>query len=126
ILVTREMVEKMQPGSVVVDLAAERGGNCELTRPGETVDHGGVSIMGPLNVPTTMPYHASQLFAKNLTTFLLHVAKGGSIGVETQDEIYRDTLVTNDGEIVNGRIREKLGLDPLPAVETEAPAQPGA
>lgn len=112
-LVTRAMVERMQPGSIVVDLAAERGGNCELTRPGETVDHNGVRIMGPLNLPSTVAYHASQLFSKNVANFLAHLLKEGALRSDTTDEITRETLVTHCGQVVNARVRERLGLPPL-------------
>ncbi len=105
ILVTRAMVEAMAPGSVIVDIAAERGGNCELTRPGETVEHRGVSILGPLNLPSTLPYHASQLFSKNVATFLAHLVKDGAVRVDTEDEITRGTLLTHGGEVVNERLR---------------------
>lgn len=110
ILVTRAMVDRMRPGSVVVDLAAERGGNCELTLPGETVVHQGVRIIGPLNVPSTVAYNASQLFAKNTATFLTHLVKGGELKLDLEDEITRETLMTHQGEVVHPRIREKLGV----------------
>ena len=115
VLVTREMVEKMQPGSVIVDIAAERGGNCELTRPGETYSHQGVTIIGPLNIPSMLAYHASQLFAKNVSTFLTNMVKDGALQADTQDEIVRETLLTSGGEVVLARVRERLGLEPLPA-----------
>ncbi|HEY1337209.1 MAG TPA: NAD(P) transhydrogenase subunit alpha, partial [Bryobacteraceae bacterium] len=87
VLITREMAERMAPGAVIVDIAAERGGNCELTRPGETVEHGGVQILGPVNLPATIPYHASQLYAKNIATFLKHLlTKEGALSLDTQDE----------------------------------------
>ena len=117
ILVTRAMVEAMQPGSIVVDIAAERGGNCELTVAGETIDHNGVLVAGPLNLPSTVAFHASQLYAKNIVTFLLHLAKDGALQVDTADEITRETLLTQGGQVVNARVREKLGLEPLPAPE---------
>jgi NAD(P) transhydrogenase subunit alpha len=122
IIITREMVEKMRPRSVVVDLAAERGGNCEVTRPGEMVVHQGVTVIGPLNVPSTLANNASQLFAKNVTTFLAHLAKGGVMNVDREDEITRETLVTWQGEVVNARIRERLGLPPLPEPEPQPEA----
>ncbi len=122
-LVTRGMVEAMRPGSVVVDLAAERGGNCELTRPGETVLHEGVAILGPLNLPASLPYHASQLYSKNITTFLAPLIKEGALKVDLEDEITRETLLTRDGEVVNARVRERLGLPPAAARE---PATAGA
>ena len=109
-LVTAEMVRAMAPGSVIVDLAAERGGNCELTRPGETVVEGGVTILGPTNLPATVPLHASQMYARNVVTFLSHLAKGGKFEFDLSDEITRDTLVTRDGEVVHPRVREALGL----------------
>jgi len=112
------MVEGMRPGSVVVDLAAERGGNCEVTRPGEAYVYHGVTIIGPLNVPSTLAYNASQLFARNVATFLTHLSKEGQITVDREDEITRETLVTWEGEVVSPRVRERLGLAPLeePAV----------
>jgi NAD(P) transhydrogenase subunit alpha len=116
ILITREMVSRMMPGSIVVDIAAERGGNCELTRPGETVEAGGVRILGPLNLPSTIPYHASQFYAKNVATFLKYLVKDGQLQLDRQDEIVRETLVTLDGEVVHPRVREQMGLPPLEAV----------
>jgi proton-translocating NAD(P)+ transhydrogenase subunit alpha len=114
-LVTAEMVQKMAPGSVIVDLAAERGGNCELTRPGEIATEHGVTIIGLFNLASTVPYHASQMYAKNLTTFLLHVVKDGKLILDTRDEIIRETLLTDGGEIVNNRLRELYSLPPLAA-----------
>jgi NAD(P) transhydrogenase subunit alpha len=113
ILVTREMVEAMAPGSVIVDLAAERGGNCELTRPDETVIHRGVRVLGPSNPPALVPYHASQMYSKNITTFLAHLlgkdgAKQGTLPLSTSDEITRETLLTQGGEVVHPRVRELL------------------
>ena len=114
ILVTKEMVEAMHPGSVIVDLAAVRGGNCELTKPGETVHHHGVSIQGPLNFPALAPYHASQMFAANVATFLKHLAAFLPLGEKPVDEIVRDTLVTYGGNIVHQRVCETFGL-PAPS-----------
>jgi NAD(P) transhydrogenase subunit alpha len=113
ILVTREMVEAMAPGSVVVDLAAERGGNCELTVPDEVVSHRGVTVIGPSNPPALVPYHASQMYSKNITTFLLHLlgkdgAKQPRLPLSTDDEITRETLLTHGGEVVHPRVRELL------------------
>lgn len=110
ILVTKEMVEAMAPGSVVVDLAAVRGGNCELTKPGETVYHHGVAIMGETNIPGLAPYHASQMFGANVTTFLKHLAGFLPLGEKPADEIVRDTLVTFGGNIVHQRVCETFGL----------------
>jgi NAD(P) transhydrogenase subunit alpha len=106
ILITAEMVAGMAPGSVVVDLAAERGGNCELTRPDETIVEHGVTIIGPTNPPASVPYHASQMYSKNITTFLLHLTREGAVAVDTSDEITRETLVTHGGEVVHPRLRE--------------------
>jgi len=119
ILLTAEMVRQMKPGSVVVDLAAERGGNCELTKPGETVVDGGVTILGPANLPAEIPYHASQMYAKNIATFLLNMVKNGQLNLNLEDEIVRDTLVTRDGKIANPRVAEILGI------AIEAPATNG-
>ena len=110
ILLTTEMVEAMAPGSVVVDLAAERGGNCELTRPDEVVVHRGVTILGPSNAPALVPYHASQMYSKNITTFLTHLlGKDGAtqpaLPINPEDEITRETLLTRGGEVVHPRLR---------------------
>jgi NAD(P) transhydrogenase subunit alpha len=110
ILITSEMVERMAPGSVIVDIAAERGGNCELTRPGETVENGaGVRIMGPVNLPSAIPYHASQMYARNIATFLKYLVKDGNLMLDREDEIVRETLVTLGGEVVHERVKERLG-----------------
>jgi NAD(P) transhydrogenase subunit alpha len=111
ILITTEMVEAMQPGSVVVDLAAERGGNCELTKPDETVVHRGVTIIGPSNPAALVPYHASQMYSKNITTFLTHLlgqtgAAQSTLPLNQDDEITRETLLTHQGAVVHGRVRE--------------------
>ncbi len=111
ILLTAEMVEAMPPGSVIVDLAAERGGNCELTKPDEIVVHRGVTILGPSNPPALVPYHASQMYSKNITTFLAHLlGKDGAglteLPLDTDDEITRETLLTRGGEVVHPRVRE--------------------
>ena len=119
ILVTKEMVARMLPGSVIVDLAAERGGNCELTRPGENVVEHGVTIIGETNLASTVPYHASQMYARNLSAFLLNMVKDGKFQFNEADEIHRETLLTRDGEIVNARVREFLGLPALAAAEPQ-------
>ena len=113
ILVTTEMVEGMAPGSVVVDLAAERGGNCELTRPDETVVHNGVTVLGPSNPPSLVPNHASQMYSKNIVTFLAHLlgkegATKAALDIDPADEITRETLLTKDGEVVHARVRELI------------------
>ncbi len=112
VLVTAEMVKGMPLGSVIVDLAAERGGNCELTRPGETVVEHGVTIRGPVNLPASIPYHASQMYGKNISNFLLHLVKDGEIEIDTTDEITAGTLVVHNGEVVHPRVRALLGLPP--------------
>ncbi|MCU1237365.1 MAG: alanine dehydrogenase/PNT domain protein [Candidatus Solibacter sp.] len=109
VLITREMAARMAPGSLIVDIAAERGGNCELTCPGETVEFGGVRILGPVNLPSTIPYHASQMYAKNIATFLKYLVKDGKPSVNLEDEIVRETLVTHAGEVVHPRVREIVG-----------------
>lgn len=112
VLITREMVHAMAPGSVIIDLAAERGGNCELTKAGETVIEKGVTILGPTNLPATVPYHSSQMYARNLVTFLKHlVNKEGNLTIDTTDEITRESLVTNNGEVVNPKIQALLGVN---------------
>ena len=116
ILITKEMAAHMEPGSVIVDIAAERGGNCELTRPGEVVEAGGVRIFGPLNLPSTVPYHASQMYAKNIATFLKYLVKDGQLKLDRDDEIVRETLVTEGGEVVHPKVRELMGLPALQAV----------
>jgi NAD(P) transhydrogenase subunit alpha len=118
VLVTKDMVERMAPGSVIVDLAAERGGNCELTKPDETAVINGVTIIGEYNLAGTVPYHASQLYARNISAFLLHLTKEGKLQLNLQDEIMRETLLTHEGEIVNARVREFFSmpaLHPTPA-----------
>jgi NAD(P) transhydrogenase subunit alpha len=119
VLVTKEMVASMAPGSVIVDLASERGGNCELTRPGEIVVEHGVTIIGTLNLASSVPYHASQMYAKNVSAFLLHLVKDGKLQLNLEDEIVRDTLLTRGGEVVNARVREFFGLPALGAETKE-------
>ena len=115
VLVTKEMVAGMASGSVIVDLASERGGNCELTKPGEVVIEHGVTIIGYFNLATGMPYHASQMYARNLSAFLLHLVKDGKLHLNLDDEIVRETLLTKDGEVVNARVREFFSLPALVA-----------
>jgi NAD(P) transhydrogenase subunit alpha len=110
VLVTREMVERMAPGSAIVDLAGERGGNCELTRAGEKIVHHGVSIIGTINLASSVPYHASQMYARNVSAFLLHMVREGKLQIDLQDEIIRETLVTRGGEVVNARVCEFFGM----------------
>jgi len=119
ILVTKEMLASMAPGSVIVDLAGERGGNCELTRPGEIAVEHGVTIIGWFNLASTVPYHASQMYARNITAFLLHLVKDGKLQLDWEDEIVRETLLTRGGEVVNARVREFFSLPALPAESKE-------
>ena len=115
VLVTGDMVKGMRPGSVLVDLAAEQGGNCELTEPGRTVTKHGVQVMGPLNLAAALPYHASQLYAKNVASFVLNMLKDSQLRLDLEDEIVRDTMLARAGEVTSPRVREALGLAPLPA-----------
>jgi len=118
ILITTEMASALAPGSVIVDVAAERGGNCELTQPGETVHHQGITILGPLNLASSAPYHASQMYSSNITSFLkLMLTKDGSLQLKREDEIIRETLVTHAGEIVHARVNELLDVIPAEGAE---------
>lgn len=112
ILVTADMVVAMQPGSVILDLAADRGGNCELTRPGEAVVESGVTILSPLNLPSTVSYHSSQMYSRNVSTFFLYLYKDGALALDPGDDIIRETLIAKDGDVVHPRIRALLGLPP--------------
>jgi H+-translocating NAD(P) transhydrogenase subunit alpha len=110
ILITREMAHAMMPGSVIVDIAAERGGNCECTKPGETIVEKGVTILGPLNLPASAPAHASQMYGRNIVTLLKNMTtKEGALNIDTNDEITRDSMVVRDGEITNERVKSMLG-----------------
>ncbi len=111
VLVTEAMVKGMAPGSVIVDLAAERGGNCELTVSGETVERHGVTIIGETDLVSRKPNHASQMYAKNVETYLLSMLKDGELAFDMEDEVVADTLLCRDGQVVNPRVRGLLGLD---------------
>lgn len=130
LLITAEAVERMPAGGVIVDLAAERGGNCELSQADQRVVEHGVTILGPTNLPAEIPNHASQMFSNNVTTFLLHLTNEGKLALDLQDEIVQGTLAAHDGQVVNGRLREILELPPLdppveePAEEPPAVAEP--
>jgi H+-translocating NAD(P) transhydrogenase subunit alpha len=113
VLVTEEMVKGMAPGSVIIDLAAERGGNCEITEVGKTVVKHGVSIVGAVNLAQGVPYHASMMYARNVTAFLTHLIKEQKLNLNLEDEIVRETLLTRGGEIVQARIREFFALPAL-------------
>jgi NAD(P) transhydrogenase subunit alpha len=110
----------MAPGSVIVDLASERGGNCELTKLGEVVVEHGVTIIGWINLASTVPYHASMMYAKNITAFLVHMIKDGKFQFNSEDQIMRETILTRGGEIVNPRVREFFKLPALAGAAQEA------
>jgi NAD(P) transhydrogenase subunit alpha len=120
LLITADAVRGMQPGSVIVDLAAERGGNCELSQPDQRVVEHGVVILGPTNLPSEIPYHASQMFSKNVTTLLQHLVHEGKIEFDLADEITAGTLVAHQSQVLHPRLRDLLGLDPLPTPEADA------
>jgi NAD(P) transhydrogenase subunit alpha len=130
VLVTEDMVRGMAPGSVIIDMAAGQGGNVELSRPDEEVEVHGVVIGGPTNLPSTVPVHASQTYAKNVSAFLLNMYGKGALTLDTEDEIVRESLLARGGEVVNARVRQALGLpDPVltpvgaaPQAEAAAPA----
>ena len=109
----------MAPGSVIIDMAAERGGNCEVTSPGETIVEYGVTMIGWFNLASTVPYHASQMYARNLTAFMLHLVKDGKLALNRNDEIIRETLLTLGGEVVNTRVLEFFSLPPWPSEPKE-------
>jgi NAD(P) transhydrogenase subunit alpha len=113
LLITADAVRRMAKGSVIVDLAAERGGNCELTKADQVVVESGVTILGPTNLSSEVPQHASQMFAKNLVTFLQSLTKKGELVIDLKDEVIRDTLAAKDSQVQNPRLREMLNLGPL-------------
>jgi H+-translocating NAD(P) transhydrogenase subunit alpha len=121
VLVTADAVRGMAPGSVIVDLAAERGGNCELTRPDEIVVANGVTILGPTNLPSEVPAHASQMYAKNLSNLVALISRDGKVNLNLEDQVVRETLAAYRGEVVNPRLRELLSL---PALATPQPGSP--
>ncbi len=124
VIVTGDMVKGMMPGSVIVDLAAERGGNCELTKADEAVVVHGVTIMGPTNLASTVPFHASQMYARNLLTLFKEITdKEGALALDMENQVHRDTMVTRDGEVVNARIREILKMPALEPAKVEVEAK---
>ncbi len=108
LLIRRDAVENMKAGSIIVDLAAAGGGNCELTQPGKTIQHGEVTIFAPLNVPATIPVHASQLYSRNMTQFLKLLIQKGQLNLDMKDEIIAGACVAHNGEIVNQRVASAL------------------
>jgi NAD(P) transhydrogenase subunit alpha len=108
VLLTAEMIGLMRPGSVIVDLAAEQGGNCELTQPGKTIEHNGVMILGPVNLPAALPTHASQLYAKNVSSLALHLYQQGATRPDASDDIVKGCMITDQGAIVNDVVRQLL------------------
>jgi H+-translocating NAD(P) transhydrogenase subunit alpha len=112
VLITAAMVDGMPPGSVIVDVAAEQGGNCEVTRAGENVVRNGVTVMGPVRLAASVPNHASQMYAKNVANFLALIVKDGALKVDMADDIVRETLAARGGEVVHPKVREALGLAP--------------
>jgi NAD(P) transhydrogenase subunit alpha len=121
VLVTADAVRGMAPGSVIVDLAAERGGNCELTKPDETVVENGVTILGPTSLPSEVPTHASQMYAKNLANFVQLIARDGKLHLNLEDQVVRETLAAHRGEVVCPRLRELLNLAPLATLTPGSP-----
>jgi NAD(P) transhydrogenase subunit alpha len=120
-VITAEAARSMAPGSVIVDLAAERGGNCELTKADEVVVENGVTILGPTNLPSEVPTHASQMLANNMLNFLKLVTRGGEFHLNLDDEVVRSTLAAYQGEVVSPQVRELLGLAPLQPPTAESP-----
>ena len=120
-IITTEMIKGMAPGSVIIDLAAEQGGNCEPTVAGETVDVDGVSVIGVVNLPGEIPVHASQLFGKNVANFMTLMVVDGKVDIDVDDDVIRESVVARGGDVVNNRVREALGLELLPEPEPPAP-----
>ncbi|MFM9019352.1 MAG: Re/Si-specific NAD(P)(+) transhydrogenase subunit alpha [Actinomycetota bacterium] len=121
VIVTTEMVKQMAPGSVIVDLAAEQGGNCEPTVAGETVDVDGVKVIGVVNLPGSIPVHSSQLFGKNVANFLSLMVVDGALDTGVDDDVIKESMVASGGDVVNNRVREALGMEKLPEPEPPAP-----
>ena len=125
LLITAEAVEGMASGGVIIDLAAERGGNCELSVADQRIVKNGVVILGPTNLPAEIPNHASQMFSNNVTNFLLNLVKDGEINLDLDDEIIAGTMVTHEGQVSNARIRELLGLEALNETPEQNPEATG-
>ncbi|NIP29626.1 MAG: Re/Si-specific NAD(P)(+) transhydrogenase subunit alpha [Candidatus Dadabacteria bacterium] len=110
ILITSDMVDAMKPGSVIVDIACAQGGNCELTETGKVIIRNGITITGPLNIPSSVPYHSSKMYSKNIINLLLLMVEEGKLNLNVDDQIIRDSIVTMNGQIVNKQVREIFGL----------------
>jgi NAD(P) transhydrogenase subunit alpha len=108
-IITKEMVDGMKGGSAIMDLASENGGNCEYTQPGKVIDHNGITIDGSFNIPGTMPIHASQVYAKNISALVMYLCPDGELKLDMDDEIVSGSLFTHNGEITNERTKEALG-----------------
>ncbi len=108
ILVTEEMVKNMKPGSVVLDMAVEFGGNCEVSEKDKTINKYGITIIGESNLPSQVPYHASEMYSKNLLNLILHIGKEGKIEINLEDEIVKGSLITYNGEVINPRVKELM------------------
>jgi len=108
ILITEEMVHGMRPGSVILDLAAEQGGNCALTEPGREIVRHGVVIIGAINLPSTIPFHASEMYARTVTNYLVHLLKDGRLHLDLEDELTRGPLVTHQGEVVHEIVKGRV------------------
>jgi NAD(P) transhydrogenase subunit alpha len=126
LLITEEMLKTMRAGSVIVDMAASTGGNCALSEPGKTVERHGVTIIGPDNLPATVPVHSSQMYAKNVVTFLLEMVKDGALSVDLENDVVGPSCLAHGGEVRNDRVRSALGLSPLAPAEPEEAAAPPA
>jgi NAD(P) transhydrogenase subunit alpha len=109
VLITKEMAEHLAPGAVIIDLAAEKGGNCALTEPGQTVDYHGIKVIGPVNLPSEVAFHASQMYSKNVSTFVAHLVKDGKLNLNLEDEIVKGTLVAHEGRVMHEAVRKALG-----------------
>ena len=107
-IISRSAVERMKPGSVIVDIAAEQGGNCELTRAGETVLHAGVKILGPVNLPATLPFHASEMYSRNLFNLLKPALPAGELAIDWKDEVFAGAVLTHDGQIKHEATRKSV------------------
>jgi len=126
LLITEEMLKSMRPGSVVVDMAASTGGNCALSEPGQTVERHGITIIGPDNLPATVPVHSSQMYAKNVVTFVLEMVKDGELVVDLENDVVGPSCLAHGGEVMNDRVRSALGLAPLAPAAPPEPAPESA